>query len=456
MNLRPGIDTDPPAELMFVKLNFMHDDGPRAVTALKAIERVRTEMICDERMQGEGPDGRPLSVVRDHKLNLLVGFGLRFFLGELSLRPHEDEVVPNFPPGGVFTPRQPTRFGIERIVPVYLRTMNALGDIDWVERLIEAEGGNTSDGNVKARYQSWLADAESDLLLYIESNERYLNQELWERIRAEATEPNGLKLASPVQQSQSRRDGRDHIGWKDPISNMQDLIRDQPQYYRSKIYLPHPAPAFPGERTTLRDDPAYDGGTYMVHRKYAEDLDKWRSDQFTITDDRGRVFAGEEARQRAVGRDRATGKIIHKGSGKLLEPEKDATEVHLGFTSAHVLMARGATPAPFHGDFQPLTTGEVALFDIQDIRIRRRGSNFSEPDRETGKMTYGLHFVCFQNNIQQTGFEFINNVWLMNPKFRGAQDHLLDLDKGIGRPVEGSYYFIPPEHRAYAGECFFE
>ena len=94
---------------------------------LKDIERVRREALDPQRShQGK-------NVVDGWALNLLVAFGLRFFRGPLPDRPPE-EVIPNFPPGGVFTPRESTRFGIKRRVPMYLRTMNAEGDRLWVGR----------------------------------------------------------------------------------------------------------------------------------------------------------------------------------------------------------------------------------------------------------------------------------------------------------------------------------
>src|SRR4030095_3514331 len=108
MNLRPGIDTPPPAELLIVKINLPFDNRRKAIEVLKAIEAVRRGFVKPQ---------------RGDALNLLVAFGLRFFLGPLEQRGTE-EVIPNFPPGGVFKPRIPTRFGIEdRNTPIYLRTM---------------------------------------------------------------------------------------------------------------------------------------------------------------------------------------------------------------------------------------------------------------------------------------------------------------------------------------------
>ena len=77
-------------------------------------------------------------------------------------------------------------------------------------------------------------------------------------------------------------------------------------------------------------------------------------------------------------------------------------------------------------------------------------------DPKTGQVTYGLHFICFQNNIQKTGFEFINNIWLMNPLFRRSTDGLFNPKAGVITPVEGCYYFVPPESREYSGDVLFE
>lgn len=444
MNLRPGIDTPPPAELLIVKINLPFDNRQKAIEVLKAIEAVRREFVKPQ---------------RGDALNLLVAFGLRFFLGPLEQRGTE-EVIPNFPPGGVFKPRIPTRFGIEdRNTPIYLRTMAAAGDDVFIKRrLAAATGSNPSDAEVKEAYRSWLSSCESDLFLYFESNPPgSLKHQFWDAVRTRAVEPHGLEVVR-VHDSVTGT-GRDHIGWHDPKSNLDDEIATDPQYYRSKIYLPHPAPAYPGEPIQNRDDPRYDGGTYMVHRKYIENLDKWNSEDFSFTDVYGHKFTGEEARQRTVGRDRDTGRVIHCPSGALLDPEPKATEVNMGFRDSHVLQARGGmrdrNPAPFQGPFPPLKPGEEHVFNIQDIRIRRRGGNSIEIDPKTNKKIFGLHFISFQNNIQQTGFEFINNIWLLNPLFRGV-DHIMDPDKGIAEPVEGAYYFVPPAHRDYPGDVFFD
>jgi len=451
MNLRPGIDTPPPKHLILVKLNAPFDDREKMIAALKAIEEVQRE-ACDPERQHEGK-----GCVDGWALNLLVAFGLRFFLGPLEERGPE-EPIPNFPPGGNFTPRHPSRFGMEkRQVPLYLRKVSAADDDLFVKRRLAKElGREPSAEEAGAAYTEWLSECESDLLLYIEGNHRFLCVDFWDRLRKQVVEPHGLELACPIDESYGSEDGRDLIGWYDPISNMDDLIESDPAYYRSKIYLPHPAPGYPGELETNRDELRYNGGTYLVHRKYVEDLDKWSADEFTITDNFGRTWHGEEARNRALGRDRKSGRVVCGSSGRLLEKEYDSSEAHLAPLDSHILQVRGGNPAPFKAPFPPLKPGETSVFHIQDVRIRRRGGNWRTLDPETGEPTYGLHFISFQNNIQQTGFEFIQNIWLLNPLFRLNHDHLLDPDKGIAEPVAGGYYFVPPEHRDYPGEVFFE
>src|SRR5262249_54343664 len=151
-----------------------------------------------------------------------------------------------------------------------------------------------------------------------------------------------------------------------------------------------------------RDDPRYDGATYLVQRKYRENLERWNADSFEVRDTFGKVFRGEEGRQHAIGRDRETGKVIRRSDGRLLDAEPDSADANLGYNEPHVTRARGGVIAPFAGPSPPLKPGETNVFTTQDIRIRRRGANFSEIDPATGGVTYGLHFLCYQNNIQQT------------------------------------------------------
>jgi Dyp-type peroxidase family len=462
-NIRPGIDDNPADYLYLVKVNVPFDDRDKMIRVLKAIQAVQDEKMDPARTFSAHrlPDGgqQPRQAVADLHLNLLVGFGLRFFLGPLGSPGRANEQpIPNFPPGGSFIPRTPIRFGMkDRVVPLYLRTMNASGDQGWIASQLTARnnGQAPAPDDLNTAYQAFLAQGEADLLLQIECEHEFLVLELLDAIRARVIDPEGLQIAG-IQRGVTRGDGKAHIGFFDGTSNLQQMMRDDPLTYRSKIYLPTPSAAYPGQPIEVRDDPRYDGGTYLVYRKYHENLDKWFADDFEVTDFYGNTYKGEEARRHAIGRNPHTGKAISRASHRQLNDEPDHTEINLSYNEAHALKARGGQTAPFMGPFPPVPVGHAHAFNTQDIRLRRRGVAFSELNRQTGKVDYGLHFIAFQNNIQQTGFEFINNIWLINPDFRRSTDGLMNPVGEIITPLEGAYYFVPPQQHSYPGDVFFE
>jgi hypothetical protein len=218
VNLRPGIDTHPVDFYLIVKLNLPFDDRTTAIAVLQALEKVRSEKMAPERAHGTernevGQVVRPRFAVSDLGLNLLVGFGLRFFLGPLEQRTSaEEEQVPNFPPGGTFHPRPTRRFDLkDRNVPLYLRTMNASGDRDWLKKKLTAEnaGNAPTDEKLDEYYKSWLSHSESDLFLMIECDNRFLTVDFWNAIRSDVVGPFKLELVS-IQDAFNRGDGRDH------------------------------------------------------------------------------------------------------------------------------------------------------------------------------------------------------------------------------------------------------
>jgi len=462
-NLRRGVDDNPADYLYLVKVNAPFDDRDKIVAVLQAVQALQNEKLNPGRTFSleRIPDGptKPRLVVDDLHLNLLVAFGLRFFLGPLGSPGRANEQpIPNFPPGGSFTARIPSRFGMnDRVVPMYLRTMNASGDLAWItQQLTDANNGQApAADDVNTAYQAFLAQGESDLLFQVECEYEFLVLELIDALRSRIIDPMGLEILS-IQRGVTRGDGKAHIGFFDGTSNLQQMMLEDPQTYRSKIYLPTPSAAYPGQPTEVRDDPRYDGGTYLAYRKYLENLDLWFSDEFAVTDFCGKSYRGEEARKHAIGHNPHTGKAISRASHQQLEAEPDHTEINLSYNEAHALKARGGQTAPFMGPFPPVAIGHSNAFNTQDIRIRRRGVAYSELNTATGKVDYGLHFICFQNNIQQTGFEFINNIWLINPDFRRSTDGLMNPVGKIITPQEGAYFFVPPEAHSYPGDVFFE
>ena len=463
MNSRPGIDDNPADFMYLVKLNAPFDDRAMMIGVLKGLQAVQDEKMdpartFSSRRLADGATARR-HVLADLHLNLLVAFGLRFFLGPLGSPGRQNEQgVPNFPPGGVFSPRVPTRFGMsDRVVPMYLRTMNASGDKGWITAALTARNGGTTPSaeDIDTAFTAWLAHGEADILLQIECENDFVAVDFFDAIRKRVIDPEGLQVVS-VHRGTSRGDGKAHIGFFDGTSNLQQMMRNDPVNYRAHVYLPTPSSAYPGQPSEVRDDPRYDGGTYLVYRKYLENLDKWFADDFQVTDFYGNIYKGDEARLHAIGRDPKSGKAISRMSNKQLNEEPDHTEINLSYNEAHALKARGGVTAPFMGPFPPVAVGHSNVFNTQDIRIRRRGIAFSEMNPQTGGVDYGLHFICFQNNIQQTGFEFINNIWLINPDFRRSTDGLMNPVGEIITPLEGSYWFVPPVQHNYPGDVFFQ
>jgi hypothetical protein len=134
--------------------------------------------------------------------------------------------------------------------------MNASGDKEWVAGAQTRQNGGAPDPvAVDAAFQSWLARAESDLLLVMDCDNRFLLIDLWDAIRFRAVDKEGAVLHS-LQEGLNRGDGRDHTGYFDAISNLGQKIATDPAYYRSKVYLPHPAPLFPASRTGRGTTPA--------------------------------------------------------------------------------------------------------------------------------------------------------------------------------------------------------
>src|SRR5215475_9559697 len=91
MNLRPGIDTHPPDFFLLVKLDLGFDGKDEVIRLLQAIADVDRQKTASDRSHGkvyceDGVTQRPQLAVRDLGLNLLIGFGLSFFLGPLRER----------------------------------------------------------------------------------------------------------------------------------------------------------------------------------------------------------------------------------------------------------------------------------------------------------------------------------------------------------------------------------
>src|SRR5215831_12326026 len=163
-NMRPGVDDNPADYMYLVRVNVPFGDRDKMIRVLEGLQAVQNDKMNPARTFSSArlPDGsrRPRLVVADLRLNLLVAFGLRFFLGPLGSPGRANEQpVPNFPPGGSFTPRTPVRFQMtDRVVPLYLRTMGAAGDQQWITSMLTERNGGTAPAadDVNAAFGAWL------------------------------------------------------------------------------------------------------------------------------------------------------------------------------------------------------------------------------------------------------------------------------------------------------------
>lgn len=100
-NIRRGVDDNPADYLFLIKLNVPFNDRNKIIAVLKGLQAVADEKMAPERTFGTRrlPDGtrRPLAVVGDLHLNLLVAFGLSFLLGPIgSAGRANEEAIPIF------------------------------------------------------------------------------------------------------------------------------------------------------------------------------------------------------------------------------------------------------------------------------------------------------------------------------------------------------------------------
>lgn len=178
--------------------------------------------------------------------------------------------------------------------------------------------------------------------------------------------------------------------------------------------------------------------------KYIEHLETWSSQDFCYQDRNGCSYHGTTAREQVVGRSLDNDLVIDSQTGKDLTAEFDEAQGLHTFDEAHIRQAnpRGQGKTNFG-----------APVVVKDARILRRSFPFTDVSPEMDTITQGLLFLCFQSNIQQRGFEFIHNEWLMS-EFMGIRDKLLDPDSGIVEPIDGCYYFVP-RVQMFPGDVFF-
>ena len=389
----PGIDTPQLEHVRILKVNIRSERRGDAVGALRALGTLL------QRPGATDTAGTPCSAL----VTSVVGFSARFFRGVRSRRNESPATV---------------RFGIQAPIPADLGAMRARGDDHFSE----------------LRGEDRIAAKESDLIVLLESDGERAVSELACRI-LELDRSVALHAAAEPYAGRVPADGRGCLGVRDPISNLQDIAREDPARYRRLVYV-HDGDA---------GSPAYDGGTYLVYRRYILNLSNWLSDTFTVRDRTGRARLGPAARELALGRTPGDDRVVDRETGVRLAALPDEAQASRAFDESHIRKAnpRGRGTTNF---------GSTVLVD-RDARILRRSAPFTDTDPRTGARRDGLHFLCFQRDITRSGFQFIHNEWLMS-RFMGARDALLSPEADIVEPVDGCYYFVPPRWR-YPGARFF-
>lgn len=227
--------------------------------------------------------------------------------------------------------------------------------------------------------------SQADLVIGFEAESYTLIMAGYDHVVDYVRRTGWLELVDVVQ-GVTRGDGRNHLGFYDGVHN--PTIHSTPSIYDVAMVRP------PDEV------PALESGSYMVHRRYSFDLERWTA---------------STAQQEAI-----VG--IHKKTGADLVP-----------------MPHGSHVGNALGPGAP--------------RIFRRGVNYAEI-RDDGELDTGLLFVSFQRSPEQ--FTALYDRFLYAGHGGGAgPDRLLASD--LVRPGTSDLYFVPDYLGwGYAGQIFFE
>ncbi|GAA5179009.1 hypothetical protein GCM10023322_07650 [Rugosimonospora acidiphila] len=248
---------------------------------------------------------------------------------------------------------------------------------------------------------------ETDLIALLES----ADPEQLSRAVREMSGPLGGAVRE--HRGQLRPQGRDPFGFHDGVSNLQDLRAEDPRRYE--------------EHLIHREADLDLEGTYLVFRRYRLFPQRMR-DPVVVPDDRGeqtRTLTPEQV----IGRCRSCGSVLDADTGDHLPRRAGEAQGASALRQSHLRKAnpRGRGLTNFGHEVVP-----------PDVRLLRRGYPTSDPE--------GLLFLAFQADIQDGGFEFIHNEWLLSD-FNGAPDPLLSPEAGLVEPLTGCYYFVPRAQR---------
>jgi Dyp-type peroxidase family len=352
------------------------------VSDAATVERVCAALTASGFQAGFG-DPREYTQVPS---TFLLGVSVRYLKGPWTAWRDDDEYSP--------------RWGRVVRCPRSLRTMYAKRDVEFPA--FRADHERTAH--------------ETDLIVVLESADEAAIDRAAGRLDA---------LLDGVRRHRGglRPEGRDPFGFRDGVSNLQDLRRLDPHRYA---------------RHVLHQEPDLDvPGSYLVFRRYRVFPDRLAGTTLTVRDDRGdptRVVAVEQV----IGRCRPCGAVLDGATGVHLRAEADERQGAAAFAQSHLRKAnpRGSGRTNFGHDVV-----------VPEVRILRRGYPYRVAGADGPEE--GLLFLAFQADVQDGGFEFIHNEWLLSD-FNGAPDPLLAPESGLVEPLTGCYYFIPREQRRLA------
>lgn len=398
MSLIPGVENKQNEYLLLIKLDILSNhrsEANRLLSELSAkLKDLSITISFEKNVWVESPFARPTA---------LFGFSARFFKGPLTNERDQNNYA--------------TRFGINLLVPPCLRQMNAREDNRFKE-LCSQELISQKESDVLILLEFAKRDSEIANLAISEINLLHSNKQI------------NLKA---IYQGFFPSNGIGALGANEGISNLQELRSSDPESYQKQIFV----------QNNSSDTQKYNGGSYVVFRKYLINDEYWFSDSFAIKGNNSKKYSADEARNMALGRSLKNNLVIDCQTQKYLSPEFDEKQSVNTFDESHIKHAN------------PRRKGKTNFgteVTVKDIRILRRSFSSKEIDYE-GKSINSLLFLCFQNDIQKEGFEFIHNEWLMS-QFLGGRDRLMDPESKIVEPVDGCYYFCPLFTK-FPGDIFF-
>lgn len=202
-------------------------------------------------------------------------------------------------------------------------------------------------------------------------------------------EKNGLAVRS-VNIGHDEQTERDHSGFLDGTSNLQELT---PAQFSKCVFV------------QKSDDKENAGGSYLIYRKYEEDLEMWND-------------LPDYVQEHFIGREKNTGAFMNKK--KIWSPEiwkVTAPQAHIKCANPRLL--------------------DTAHKDFWKERIYRRGIKFTER-KSGGALCYGLHFLALVRNPEEQFVRIHNERILPN---KGAKDFLMS--SGYINPLRSGCFFLP-------------